>query len=215
MYLPQQFEEARLEVLHQLIRSHPLGTFVVLGDTELIANHMPFLSDPHAGPCGTLRAHVARSNPVWRQLGGPLEALVVFQGPQAYVTPSWYPSTQADGKVVPTWNYAVVHAYGRPRAIEDPAWLLEHVTQLTAQQEAGEALPWKVSDAPQEYRDQMLARIVGVEIPLARIQGKWKMSQNRPLADRLGVIAGLQSRASDEARAVAELVLERMRSSPG
>ncbi len=214
MYLPSQFEETRLDVLHQLVRSHPFGTFVVLGDGELIANHMPFLIDSRRGPCGTLCAHVARSNPVWKQFGKPVEAIVVFQGPDSYITPSWYPSKHADGKAVPTWNYAVVHAYGQPRAIDDPAWLLEHVTQLTAEHEAGQALPWKVSDAPQDYRDQMISRIVGIEIPLSKIQGKWKVNQNRPLADRLGVVAGLQSRATEEARAMAELVAQRARSSP-
>ncbi len=214
MYLPSQFEETRLDVLHQLMRSHPLGTFVVLGNGELIANHMPFLIDSRQGPCGTLRAHVARSNPVWKQLGTPVEAIVVFQGPDSYITPSWYPSKHADGRAVPTWNYAVVHAYGQPRAIDDAAWLLEHVTQLTAEHEAGQALPWKVSDAPQDYRDQMISRIVGIEIPLSKIQGKWKVSQNRPLADRLGVAAGLQSRATEESRAMAELVMQRARSSP-
>ncbi|MGB6451592.1 MAG: FMN-binding negative transcriptional regulator [Steroidobacteraceae bacterium] len=213
MYLPQQFEETRLDVLHQLIRSHAFGTFVIPGDAELVANHMPFLVSPGGGPAGTLHAHVARSNPVWKQLGKPVEALVVFQGPESYITPSWYPSKHADGKAVPTWNYAVVHAYGHPRSIEDPAWLLEHVTQLTAQHESGQALPWQVSDAPQDYRDQMIARIVGIEIPISRIQGKWKVSQNRQLADRLGVAAGLQSRATEQSLAMAELVLQRARSS--
>lgn len=213
MYLPSQFEETRLDVLHQLVRSHPLGTFVILGDTGLLANHMPFLIDSRHGPCGTLRAHVARSNPVWKQFGKPVEAIVVFQGPDSYITPSWYPSKHADGKAVPTWNYAVVHAYGQPRAIDDPAWLLEHVTQLTTEHESGQALPWKVSDAPQDYRDQMISRIVGIEMPLSKIQGKWKVSQNRPLADRLGVVAGLESRATEQSRAMAELVMQRARSS--
>jgi transcriptional regulator len=213
MYLPKQFEETRLDVLHQLVRSHPLGTFVILGETELVANHMPFLIDSRQGPYGTLRMHVARSNPVWKQFGKPIEALAVFQGPESYITPSWYPSKHADGKVVPTWNYAVVHAYGQPRAIEDPTWLLEHVTQLTAEHEAGQTLPWKVSDAPEDYRDQMVSRIVGIEMPLSKIQGKWKVSQNRPLADQLGVVAGLQSRATEQSRAMAQLVMKRARSS--
>jgi transcriptional regulator len=213
MYLPQQFEETRLEVLHRLIRSYPLGTFVIEGDGELVANHMPFLIDPRPEPYGTLRAHVARANPVWKQLGKPLGALVVFQGPGTYVTPSWYPSKHADGRAVPTWNYAVVHAYGQPRAVEDPDWLLEHVTQLTTEHEAAEALPWKVSDAPRDFRDQMIGRIVGIEMPVAKVLGKWKVSQNRPPADRLGVVAGLESRGTEQSRAMAELVGERARSS--
>jgi transcriptional regulator len=175
MYLPQQFEETRLDVLHQLIRSHPFGTFVIHGDAELIANHMPFLIDSREGPCGTLRAHVARSNPVWKQFGKPVEALVVFQGPDSYITPSWYPSKHADGKAVPTWNYAVVHAYGQPRAIDDPAWLLAHVTPLTAEHEASQALPWKVSDAPEGYRDQMISRSEsGPDCASRRSRRRWR-----------------------------------------
>lgn len=213
MYLPQQFEETRPDVLHRLVRSHPLGTFVISGDAELVANHMPFLIDSRGGVCGTLRAHVARSNPVWKQFGKPVEALVVFQGPESYITPSWYPSKHADGKAVPTWNYAVVHVYGHPRAIDDPAWLLEHVTQLTAEHESGQALPWQVSDAPKDYTAQMISRIVGIEMPISRIQGKWKVSQNRQTSDRLGVVAGLESRDTEQSHAMAELVLQRARSS--
>jgi transcriptional regulator len=159
-----------------------------------------------------LCGHVARANPVWQHLGGAVEALVVFQGPESYITPSWYPSKHADGRAVPTWNYAVVHAYGQPRAIEDSAWLLEHVTQLTAIHEAGQALPWQVTDAPQDFTDQMIRRIVGIEITISRLQGKWKVSQNRKSADRLGVAAGLESQASERSIEMAKLVMERARS---
>lgn len=210
MYVPQQFEETRPEALHELIRSHPFGALVIAAGGELSANHVPFLIDADDGRLGTLRAHVSRANPIWKQLGGAVEALVIFQGPQTYITPSWYPSKHADGKVVPTWNYAVVHAYGRPRAIEDPQWLLEHVTRLTRTHEAGRAPPWEVSDAPGDYIDRMIAGIVGVEIPISRLLGKWKVSQNRPIADRLGVVAGLESRATGELRAMAALVRERV-----
>jgi transcriptional regulator len=209
MYLPQVFEETRLSTLHELMRSHALATFVIVGGTELVANHIPLLIDPTAGPYGTLRGHVARSNPLWGQVSSPLEALAVFQGPESYITPSWYPSKQADGKAVPTWNYAVVHAYGQPRAIQDPDWLLGHVTQLTNAHEAGQTVPWQVSDAPREYLQQMLKMIVGIEMPITRIQGKWKVSQNRRPADRMGVVAGLESRASERSRAMAELVMQR------
>jgi transcriptional regulator len=210
MYSQQQFEETRLEVLHDLIRSHPLGTFVVLAGAELSANHIPFLihtSDD--GQRGTLRGHVARTNPVWRHFGASVEALVVFQGPESYITPSWYPSKHADGKAVPTWNYAVVHAYGQPRAVEDAAWLLEHVTQLTAVHEAGQALPWQVSDAPSDFTEHMISRIVGIEIPISRLQGKWKVSQNRKNSDRLGVAAGLESQDTERSRTMARLVMDR------
>jgi transcriptional regulator len=209
MYSPQQFEETRLDVLHDLIRSHPLGAFVILTGNELSANHIPFLVRAEQGDRGTLCGHVARSNPVWQQLGGAVEALVIFQGPESYITPSWYPSKHADGKAVPTWNYAVVHAYGQPRAIEDSGWLLEHVTQLTGVHEAGQALPWQVTDAPKDFTDHMISRIVGIEIPISRLQGKWKVSQNRKFPDRLGVAAGLESQGTERSRAMAKLVMER------
>jgi transcriptional regulator len=209
MYLPQLFEETRLNVLHDLIRSHPLGALVILAGSELSANHIPFLVRSEGGPQGRLFGHVSRANPVWKQLGGSMEALVIFQGPESYITPSWYPSKQADGKVVPTWNYAVVHAYGHPQVIEDSGRLLDHVTQLTAVHEAGRAQPWQVSDAPKPFIEQMLASIVGIEIPISKLQGKWKVSQNRKPADRLGVIAGLESQATVRSRAMAKLVSER------
>jgi transcriptional regulator len=209
MYSPQQFEETRLEVLHDLIRSHPLGTFVILAGTELSANHIPFLVRADQGERGTLCGHVARANPVWKQLGGTVEALIVFQGPESYITPSWYPSKHADGKAVPTWNYAVVHAYGQPRAVEDAGWLREHVTQLTGVHEASQALPWQVTDAPPDFTAHMLSRIVGIEIPISTLQGKWKVSQNRKFPDRLGVAAGLESQATERSRAMAKLVMER------
>ena len=209
MYSPPPFDETRLDVLHELIRAHPLGTLVILNGSELSANHIPFLVRADQGERGTLCGHVAKSNPVWKQLGGAVEALVVFQGAESYITPSWYPSKHADGKAVPTWNYACVHAYGQPRAIEDAGWLLEFVTQLTQVHEAGQALPWQVSDAPKDFTDQMLGRIVGIEIPISKLQGKWKVSQNRKLGDRLGVAAGLESKATEASRAMAKLVMER------
>jgi transcriptional regulator len=209
MYVPRLFEENRPEVLQELVRAHPLSTLVVLAGTELMANHIPLLLDPAAGPHGTLRGHVARTNPVWRQLGGQVEAIAIFQGPHSYITPAWYASRQTDGKVVPTWNYAVVHAYGRPRAIEDRAWLLENVTQLTRSQEHGYASPWSVGEAPPEYIEQMITGIVGLEMPITRWQGKWKVSQNRNPADRRGVIAGLRAQDTEQARTMADLVQQR------
>jgi len=182
---------------------------VVLGQTELIANHIPLLLDSTQGQHGTLRGHVARSNPVWRNFDSPLEALAVFQGPQAYVSPSWYPSKQADGKVVPTWNYAVVHAYGKPQVMEDPQWLHGHLTRLTAEHESGRSEPWHVADAPEDYIQQMMKGVVGIEMRIDRIQGKWKVSQNRRIADRLGVIAGLEAQDSGSSRVMAALVGER------
>jgi len=210
MYLPQHFAESRPQLLHELIRSYPFCTLVVLAEGELIANHIPMLLDPDSGPHGTLRGHVSRSNSVWSHLEG-IEALAIFQGPHAYISPNWYPSRQSDGKVVPTWNYAVVHAYGHARAIQDPAWLLENVSRLTVAQEAGQMHPWQVADAPRDYIEQMLRGIVGVELPVSRMQGKWKVSQNRTQADRLGAVAGLQSRSEEQAHAMAALIAERAR----
>jgi transcriptional regulator len=206
MYVPKQHEESDISVLHALIRSQPLGTWVTLGDGELLANHIPFLLDTTRGEHGTLIGHVARANPAWRTFSNTVNSVVAFQGPQTYITPSWYPSKHAHGKAVPTWNYAVVHAYGMPRAIEDRDWLLQHVNQLTDVHEADQALPWKVSDAPQDFTDKMLQAIVGIEIEIAKLVGKWKVSQNRSLPDRLGVVAGLSAREDAQSREMASLV---------
>jgi transcriptional regulator len=204
MYLPKHFEESRIDVLHGLIRAHPFGALVTTGANGLEANHVPFEIDPDPAPFGTLRAHVARANPVWRDGAG--DALVIFQGPALYVTPSWYPSKREGGKVVPTWNYVVVHAYGVLRAIDDATWLRAFVTRLTDRHEGRRAAPWKVTDAPADYVDKMLTAIVGIELPVARLAGKWKVSQNRPAADRAGVVAGLEADGDDAARAMAAAV---------
>jgi transcriptional regulator len=206
MYVPKHHEESDISVLHALIRSQPLGTWVTLGDGELFANHIPFLLDTSRGEHGTLIGHVARANPAWQTFSKTVHSVVAFQGPQTYITPSWYPSKHAHGKAVPTWNYAVVHAYGMPRAIEDRDWLLQHVNQLTDVHEADQALPWKVSDAPPEFTDKMLQAIVGIEIQIAKIVGKWKVSQNRSQPDRLGVVAGLSAREDAQSREMASLV---------
>jgi transcriptional regulator len=189
MYAPSHFEETRLDALHALVEAHPLGTLVIHSAEGLSADHIPFeLAAPTAGaPFGTLRAHVARANPLWRQAGA--DVLAVFQGPSAYVSPSLYAEKPVSGKVVPTYNYAVVHAHGVLRAIEDPAWILALLERLTGRHESARAAPWAVRDAPPEYIDALLKSIVGIEIPLDRLQGKWKLSQNRPPADRAAVAA--------------------------
>lgn len=206
MYLPSHFEERRPEVLRVLIERHPLGTLVTTGPGGLEANHIPFLYDPEPGPHGTLLAHVARGNPVWRETGAGAEALVVFQGPQAYISPSMYPTKKEHGRAVPTWNYMVVHAHGRLRAIEDPAWLRALLERLTARHEAGRPEPWSLSDAPGDYLEKMMQAIVGIEIPVSRIVGKWKVSQNQPAENRAGVVAGLREAGGDEARGMADAV---------
>jgi len=206
MYVPKHHEETDVSVLHALVKAHPLGTWVTHGEGELIVNHIPFLLDATRGKHGTLFGHVARANRVWQSYSTTVNSIVVFQGAEAYITPSWYPSKHAHGKAVPTWNYTVVHAHGLPRVIEDREWLLAHLNQLTDVHEAEQALPWKVSDAPQEFTDRLLQAIVGIEIPIERLVGKWKVSQNRPDPDKLGVVAGLLARDDAWSREMATLV---------
>lgn len=172
-----------------LIRRYPLATLVTGGDAGLEANHLPMLFDPEPAPFGTLRGHLARGNAQWKS--PRLDALAIFQGPQAYVSPSFYPSKAEHGKVVPTWNYAVVHAHGTLRVHDDPEWLRALVSTLTDVEEARFAEPWQVTDAPEDYIEGLLKAIVGIELPIARLEGKWKASQNRDEADRAGVAAEL------------------------
>jgi transcriptional regulator len=206
MYQPPAFREDRVEVQHGLIRSHPLGLLITAGPGGLMANPLPFLIDSEVSPRGTLRAHMARANPQWRELTAVVECLVVFQGPQEYVTPSWYATKKETGKVVPTWNYVTVHSWGRPQVIEDAAWLRHQIEGLTALKESARPEPWKVDDAPDSYIAAQLKGIVGIEIVITRSQGKWKLSQNRPAADRTGVVEGLHSEGADT---MAILVAER------
>ena len=211
MYQPPHFREDRLEVQHELIRNHPLGLIITSGPGGLQANHVPCLVYPEASARGTLRAHVARPNPQVKELAAVGECLVVFQGPQRYITPSWYVTKKENGKVVPTWNYVTVHAWGKPRVIEDAAWLRRQIEDLTALNEGRFSEPWKVSDAPEPYVASQIKGIIGIEIEIARIEGKWKVSQNRPTQDRAGVVEGLRG-ADEAARTMAALVAER---SPG
>jgi transcriptional regulator len=207
MYQPPHFREDRLEVQHALIKAHPLGLLICASADGPVANAIPFLLDPDASPKGTLRAHLARANPQWRALTEGGRALIVFQGADSYVTPSWYATKRETGKVVPTWNYAIVQARGTARIIEDRDWLAHHVSQLTGYNEAPRAQPWAVNDAPPAYIDAQLKGIVGIEIEIAEIEGKWKVSQNRPESDRTGVADGLEAdQHTAEARAMAEMV---------
>ncbi len=206
MYQPAHHREERLDVQHALIRAHPLGTLITLGAEGLIANPVPFVLDDLIGPRGLLRAHIARANPQWRDHDPSVAALVIFQGPQAYVTPSWYKTKEESGKVVPTWNYATVHAYGRMAVIEDRAWLLAQINALTAAMEKNRANPWSPADAPAPFVEALLGQIVGLEIPIDRIEGKWKLSQNRPQADRDGVTAGLLASTDPADQAVGKLM---------
>jgi transcriptional regulator len=211
MYLPKHFEETRVQILHELIRAHPLGALVTLTPSGLDANHIPFEVDPDPAPFGTLRGHIARANPLWRDYSRDVEALVIFQGPGTYISPSWYPTKRDTAKVVPTWNYAVVHAHGVVRVIDDRAWLRGFVETLTNRHEAGRRAPWKVTDAPADYIETQLGAIVGLEIPLTRLIGKWKMSQNRPPHDREGVVEGLLQEGGPSAATMADLVRQSRR----
>jgi transcriptional regulator len=205
MYLPEQFRVDDVAALHALMRARPFATLVSAGADGLMATHLPtVLTD--GGPYGTIECHVARANPHWRAFAGGAEALLIFQGPEGYVTPNWYASKAEHGKVVPTWNYAVVHAHGRAEAMDDVAWLRRHVGELTAQQEASEAKPWAVTDAPDSFIAGMARAIVGIRLPIARLEGKWKMSQNRELEDRKGVVAGLGRRGDGDDAAIADIV---------
>lgn len=204
MYRPKHFQEDRIDVLQDLIHACPFATLITVGEEGPDANHIPFVLDPGKnGGLATLRAHVAKPNPVWSANGDGANVLIVFQGPHHYVTPSWYPSKAAHGKVVPTWNYIIVHARDPMRAIQDADWLLSHVSALTDHQEIGRQAPWAVDDAPADYLDKMINGIVGLEISVTSLEGKWKMSQNRNTADRAGVADGLRDEGTEAATEVA------------
>ena len=182
---------------------------VTMSPSGLLVNHIPFLLSATDATHGTLMGHVARANPVWQSFSATEPSVVIFQGAESYISPSWYASKLEHGKVVPTWNYAVVHAHGMPRAIEDRDWILNHVTRLSAEQESQQPLPWRVDDAPRDYIDKLLGAIVGIEIPVQALSGKWKVSQNRPLLDRQGVIAGLQAQDDARSKEMAGLIPQR------
>jgi len=209
MYNPPHFQEERPEVLHQLIREHSLAALVTLGSGGLIANHVPLILYPGAGPLGTLRGHLSRINPQWRDSLPDVPALAIFQGPAAYITPSWYPTKEASGKVVPTYNYMVVHAHGPLQTYDDPRLLERNVRALTELHESRFAEPWSVDDAPADYVQGLLKGIVGIEIQIARLEGKWKLSQNRPPEDRQGAVEGLQQAGDPMSGAMAGWIASR------
>lgn len=206
MYIPKHFEQPSIETMHELMRAYPLATLVTLSSGGLEANHIPLHLSDTPTPFGMLRGHVARANPLWRDFAKELEVLAIFHGPDAYITPSWYATKQETGKVAPTWNYAVVHAYGTLRAIDDAGWVREHLETLTDHHEANLPKPWAVSDAPGEFIEETIKAIVGVEIVITRLSGKWKVSQNQPEQNQAGVIKGLASCGHRDAVAMAALV---------
>jgi transcriptional regulator len=206
MYQPVHFQEDDLGVQHALIRAHPLGLLISNGPDGILANPIPFLIYENEGPFGTLRCHLSRANPQGQALGEWPDVLVVFQGAERYITPTWYATKAEHGKVVPTWNYATVQARGIARPSHDPAWLHAHVSALSTTHEAGRPEPWAVADAPEDYVAGQLRGIVGIEIVIDAIDGKWKVSQNRADADRLGVADGLKAQGDDVSLAMAAIV---------
>jgi transcriptional regulator len=208
MYQPSHFKQTDPDAWQAVLREHPFATLVSQGAGGLTADHLPFEFDAGQGSHGTLLAHVARANPLWQQADGA-EVLAIFQGPQAYITPSWYEAKAETGKVVPTWNYAVVHLHGRLRAVDDAVWLRGFVERLTRRHEASRAQPWAVGDAPADYIEQMLKAIVGVRIEVERVEAKWKVSQNRGETDRRRVAEGLAAEPGDNAAGMSRLVAAR------
>lgn len=203
MYLPSAFRQDDLAELHAQLQASPFALLTSAGATGVQASHLPLLLAPDEGEFGTLYGHFARANPHWRDLQGGAEALAVFSGPDAYISPGWYPAKAEHGKVVPTWNYIAVHARGPVELIEEPERLLQIVSRLSDQHESGRERPWAVSDAPREYIDSMLRAIVGFALPIRRLEGKWKLGQNRSAADQAGVRDGLASSPSPRDRELA------------
>lgn len=206
MYVSKYHQWNDQAAIFSLMDAHPLGAWVCAGQEGLVANHVPFFLDRTRGPLGTLIGHVSRANPVWRQQQGDSASVVMFQGPQAYITPGWYPGKAEHGKVVPTWNYAVAHVHGVARVRDDRDWLLDMLNRLVSVHESSQPMPWQVSDAPVDYLDKLLAAIVGIEIPIDRLEGKLKASQDEDWQDRLGTVNGLQQMPGEQARQMADLV---------
>ena len=208
MYIPRANKEDRIPVLHKLMEDQPFASLVTMGSSGLFASHIPMVLEQN-GAMGRLKCHLSRANTQWRDYTPSIEALAIFSGPQHYITPTWYPEKQETGKVVPTWNYVVVHAYGHLKIIEDSDWLMAHLATLVGIHEAESAPPWKISDAPADYIASQIKGIVGLEMEIERLEGKWKVSQNRPAQDRVGVAQGLGELNTTESLAMKALVEER------
>jgi transcriptional regulator len=210
MYIPRANEERRVPVLHSLMRAEPLAALVTLSSSGLVASHIPMVLEEDGSPLGVLRGHVSRANSQWRDLEASVEALAIFSGPHHYISPTWYPGKAEHGKEVPTWNYVVVHAYGSLKVMDDKSWMRAHLERLTNENEAETAMPWKVSDAPEEFIETMMNGIVGLELPIGRLEGKWKVSQNRTMRDREGVLEGLSKQGTPESLTMKGLVADAM-----
>ncbi len=208
MYIPKANEETRLPVLYGLIEAQPFCSLVTMGPAGLFATHIPMVLQKEGQPLGRLKGHISRANRQWRDFSPEIEALAIFSGPQHYISPSWYPEKQETGKVVPTWNYAVVHAYGHLKVIENTDWLLAHLESLVNIHEASFPAPWKISDAPAEYIESLTKGIVGLELSIQRLEGKWKASQNHSEAHRESVVKGLEDLNTAESQAMKALMLD-------
>jgi transcriptional regulator len=207
MYTPSYFKVTETADVHAMMRAQPFAILITHGSEGITATHLPTVLKVDADcPLGRIECHLARPNPQWKTLTPDIDALMIFQGPEAYIRPGWYPSKAEQGKVVPTWNYAAVHAYGHLETVEDKDWLLAHVSELSDQQEAPYAAPWSTADAPANFLDALVRGIVGLKLTIRRLEGKSKMSQNRPAADRVGVAEGLAQRARGEDTTIASLV---------
>jgi transcriptional regulator len=211
MYIPRANEEKRISVMRGLIASQPLGTLVTLGASGLFASHIPMILEDDGSEFGVLKGHIARANAQWRDLVPAVDALAIFAGHQHYISPNWYPGKKEHGKEVPTWNYAVVHAYGPLKVMDDEQWLMTFLNRLTDIHEAGSPVPWKVSDAPEHFIRSLLRAIIGLELPVQRLEGKWKVSQNRTEAERQGVMDGLAQLETPESLAMKALVEDALR----
>jgi transcriptional regulator len=206
MYVQDLFAEQRAEALDALIAAHPLGTLIAIRTTGVAADHLPCSMHAEIGALGALRCHTARGNPLWQALLENAEVLVVFQSPNAYISPTWMPGRKRHGKVAPSWNYAAVHVYGTARIIEDVGWLKQHLHDLSAPQEQRRPDPWAVDEAPPEFVAQLLPFIVGIEITIARKVGKWFVGQQRSPSDREGVVAGLLQEKTEAAASIATMM---------
>jgi len=206
VYIPKANEETRLPILHDFLRAHPFATLVTMGNSDMIATHLPFVLEDDGSELGLLKGHISRANTQWKDINTAVDALAIFAGDHHYITPNWYPSKHQDGKQVPTWNYIVTHCYGPLKLVEDPQWLLAHLETLTNIHEASSPVPWKVTDAPPEFIKALLNGIIGLELPIRRIEGKWKVSQNRTQRDREGVVEGLTQLDTPESLAMKDLV---------
>jgi transcriptional regulator len=208
MYIPRHNEEKRVSVMPSLMLSRPLGTLVTLGASGLFASHIPMILEDDGSQFGILKGHISRANTQWRDFVPTVDALAIFAGHQHYISPNWYPETKKHGKEVPTWNYVVGHAYGPLKVIQDEHWLLTNVEKLTNIHEAASSIPWKVSDAPKDFIQSQLKGIVGLEVPIQRLEGKWKVSQNRTERERNGVVDGLARLNTPDSLAMKALVEE-------